>query len=100
MIKHIVMWTLKEHAEGRDKAENASLMKAMLEELPAKIPEIRAFEVSITIHRSDPDCDIVLFSEFDNTADFEIYRDHPDHEAVKEFVAKVRDTRAMVDYKM
>ena len=72
----------------------------MLEELPAKIPEIRGFEVSVDIFRADPECDIVLYSEFDSEVDFEVYRDHPDHEVVKEFVAKVRDSRAMVDYVM
>ena len=100
MIKHIVWWTLKDSANGCDKAENASIMKAMLEELPAKISEIRAFEVSITIYRADPSCDIVLYSEFNSPADFEVYRDHPDHDAVKEFVANVRDGRAMVDYEV
>ncbi|HNU40796.1 MAG TPA: hypothetical protein PKI26_10895, partial [Methanothrix sp.] len=29
MIKHIVMFKLKEKAEGRDKAENIQLLKAM-----------------------------------------------------------------------
>ena len=30
MIKHIVMWKLKEHAEGADRAANAAKMKALL----------------------------------------------------------------------
>jgi hypothetical protein len=39
MIKHIVMWRLKEFAEGAAKAENALRMKEILETLPVKIPE-------------------------------------------------------------
>jgi hypothetical protein len=31
MLKHIVMWKLKEHAEGADRATNAAKMKAMLD---------------------------------------------------------------------
>lgn len=100
MIKHIVMWTLRDFAGGRSKAENLSLMKAMLDKLPAKIPEIKAFEVSTDIYRSDPVGDIVLYSEFNSIEDFELYRVHPDHEAVKAFVAKIRDTRAMIDYEV
>jgi len=100
LIKHIVMWTVKESADSRSKSENLFLMKALLEELPGKIPQIRAFEVSINMYRSDPACDIVLYSEFDSAEDFEIYRTHPDHETGKNFVAKVRDTRAMVDYEV
>ncbi len=31
MLKHIVMWQLKDHAEGADKASNAAKMKALLD---------------------------------------------------------------------
>ena len=31
MIKHIVMWTFKDNAEGADKAANAKKMKELLE---------------------------------------------------------------------
>ena len=31
MIKHIVMWKLKEQAEGADRATNALKLKALLE---------------------------------------------------------------------
>ena len=37
MIKHIVMWKLKEEAEGHSKEENAKLIKNMLEGLKDKI---------------------------------------------------------------
>ena len=48
MIKHIVMFKLKEKAEGRDKAANIQLLKAMLDALPARIKEIKFFEVGST----------------------------------------------------
>jgi len=38
MLHHIVMWKLKDFAEGKTKNENAELMKEKLEDLKIKIP--------------------------------------------------------------
>lgn len=98
MIKHIVMWKLKENADGRSKAENIQIMKSMLEALKDKVPEIVKVEVGINIEGSDMGFDLVLYSEFEDLQGLEIYQNHPDHLVVKEFVAKVREKRAVVDY--
>lgn len=37
MIKHIVMWKLKDEAEGNSKAENAQIIKNSLEDLKEKL---------------------------------------------------------------
>ena len=47
MIRHIVMFSFKEQAQGRSKAENVALTKAMLEELPQKISLIRSSRVEL-----------------------------------------------------
>ena len=41
MFKHIVMWKLKDFAEGASKAENAQKIKALLEGLKPKIKQIK-----------------------------------------------------------
>jgi hypothetical protein len=41
---------------------------------------------------------VALYSEFDNEKDLEIYQKHPEHLKVAEFIAKVRERRAVVDY--
>ncbi|HZZ85575.1 MAG TPA: hypothetical protein VFE30_13635 [Anaeromyxobacteraceae bacterium] len=38
MLKHVVMWKLREHAEGQGRAENARRMKVALESLRAESP--------------------------------------------------------------
>ena len=43
MLKHIVMWKLKEFAEGKTKAENALIMKESLERLVGIVPEIISY---------------------------------------------------------
>jgi hypothetical protein len=43
MLKHIVMWKLKETAEGAGKAVNAAKMKDMLDACSALVPGILNF---------------------------------------------------------
>jgi hypothetical protein len=38
MLKHIVMWKLKEHAEGADRATNAAKMKPCWTAAPSWCP--------------------------------------------------------------
>ena len=53
MLKHIVMWKLKEFAEGKTKAENALIMKESLERLVGIVPEIISLQVGINEKESD-----------------------------------------------
>lgn len=99
MIKHIVMWKLKEFSEGRSKAENIQIMKSMLEALNGKIPGLEKLEVGLNISSSEMGFDLVLYSEFKDEQALETYQNHPEHLIIREFVGKVRDKRAVVDYK-
>ena len=61
MLHHIVMWTLKDYAEGNRKKENALLMKAKFEKLMPAIEEIKKLEVGINMSSSQyANFDIVL----------------------------------------
>lgn len=100
MIKHVVMWKLKEFAEGAGKLENAQKIKTMLEGLKGKIQEIISLEVGINLNSSDMAFDAVLISEFSDLKALEAYKKHPEHVKVSDFVAKVRVDRAVVDYEM
>ncbi|MEA4857598.1 MAG: Dabb family protein [Solidesulfovibrio sp.] len=99
MIKHIVMWTLKDEAEGRDKAANAAEMKARLLALPARLPLARELEVAIggDIFASVPPTDIVLYTTFDSKEDLQAYAVHPLHLEVVDFIKKVVAERRVVD---
>lgn len=98
MIKHIVMWKLKEFAEGKDKEENAKIIKTGLENLQQKINELKFVEVGININNSPQAYDVVLYSQFENVEDLKIYQNHPEHIKVGEFVKKVVNERVVVDY--
>ncbi|NLM34514.1 MAG: Dabb family protein [Clostridiales bacterium] len=98
MIKHIVMWKLKEFAEGKSKLENAQIIKSDLEALKDKIEQIKYIEVGININESEQAYDVVLYSEFNSMEDLNTYQNHPEHVKVAEFVGKVREARVVTDY--
>lgn len=100
MVRHIVMWTLKEEAEGAVAKDNAAKMKTMLEALKGQIEGLRHIEVSYDIIAADPECHIVLCSEHDDNDALNFYQNHPEHQACTPFVKKVTSGRKAVDYEV
>ena len=101
MIKHIVMWRLKDQADGVHKRENARRLKSKLEALGTKIKELRFVEVGINFNTSDAAFDVVLYSEFDNKQALQDYQKHPEHQKlIKDFLDKVRIDKKVVDYEI
>lgn len=98
MIIHIVMFTLKDFAEEKDKSENILLMKEQLESLIDSIDLIRKIEVGLNFNSSAAAYDIVLYSEFDSSDDLNAYQIHPEHRKVSDFIGKISDKRVVVDY--
>ena len=99
MIKHIVMWKLKEEAEGNTKEANAIKMKELLENLKDKIAELKEIEVGINNNPKN-EYDILLYSEVDTMEDLEKYQTHPEHVKVGVFVKAVVEKRTCVDYEI
>jgi hypothetical protein len=100
MIKHIVMWKLKEHAAGNDRATNARLLQERLEALEGKIPGLLKIEVGLDITGAEEAADVVLYSELADWQALEDYQKHPLHQAVVPFVGEIRSERRVVDYEV
>lgn len=100
MIRHIVMWNVKEDVEGRSKLENARLIKRKMEELKDSIEEIVNLEVGINIVEGDNAKDIVLSAEFASLKDLDIYQKHPAHLEVVQFARKFLEERVVIDYEV
>ncbi len=99
MIRHIVMFKFKEEAEGKTKTENVLATKAMLEALPAKIPQILASTVEIGAEGANPEnADLILISDFESFETLNQYIVHPDHKAVGAFMRPLRESRAAIDF--
>lgn len=101
MIRHIVMWKLKEEAAGATKEKNAEKLKLILEGLRTNIEEIKNVEVGIQINYDDPDSlDVVLICDFETDLDFQMYTRNPHHKKAVEFIKQVAESRYTVDYKV
>ncbi len=100
MIKHIVMWKLKDSHDGLSKSEIAKKLKSELEDLKNKIPQIKKIEAGINFNPSDASYDVALYSSFESKEDLAIYQKHPDHMKVAEFVSQIRTERCVVDYEV
>lgn len=101
MIRHIVMFSFKDEAEGCTKAENVQKTKEMLDALPGKIDKIRAQTVAVNADAaSKENFDLVLVSDFDSLEDLQAYQVHPDHVAVGTFMRPRRIARACVDFEI
>lgn len=101
MIKHVVMWNLKEEALGNTKYENARLIKEKLEALKGQIPELKYIQVGVNDKDYAPtNCDVVLISEFENFETLNTYNIHPKHQEVVNFIKATTEKRVAVDYKI
>jgi hypothetical protein len=98
VIRHIVMWKLKEHANGASRAQNAATLKEKLEACRDIVPGILHLEVGLATPDLDSTYDVVLVSDFADKAALDAYQVHPLHETVKQFIGTVRESRECVDY--
>ena len=94
MVKHIVLYTLK---EGVDKNEAVAIIKAQLEPLVGVIPGLQHMEIRAAYQGG---MDYALYSEFETKNALKNYATHPAHLAAKEHFWNFLDTRVCADYEV
>lgn len=97
MVKHIVLFKLKDTLTLEEKQDVVIRFKTAIEALPAKIDVIRKVFVGGNINEAET-WDICLESEFDTMDDVKIYAAHPDHVAAAGILKDAKADRACVDY--
>jgi hypothetical protein len=100
MIKHIVLWKLKDFAEGVSKQQNALKIKTILEDMRGKIPGLLKLEVGVNFEKSADAADISLYTEFESREALDAYQVHPAHMPAKKFIPLVRTERRVADYEV
>ncbi len=93
MVKHIVLYTLKENV---NKDEAVALIASVLEPLVGKIPGLLHME----IRRAFNGMDYALYSEVESREAMENYAVHPLHEAAKGHIFHLLDSRVAADYEV
>ena len=98
MIRHIVMFKLKEFSDPSEKRQAAETLRSELLSMRTKIPVIREFEIGINFNPSSFAFDVVINSTFENHEDLEIYQLHPAHKAFIAFNKNFSAEKVIVDY--
>ncbi|MFQ5345089.1 MAG: Dabb family protein [Mariprofundus sp.] len=91
MVKHIVMWKLKSKTDAAD-------IKTRLEALAGKIPGLLKIEAGIDFLESEQSADLVLCVELENKQALEVYRSHPEHQAIVPVIKAAAISRTVIDY--
>lgn len=98
MLKHIVMWRLKDSAKGNSKEINKEMIKDILINLKNHIHEIVQIEVGFNVIDSNQAYDVCLYCVFKDEKDLLIYQNHPLHQEVVAFIKEVVESRVVIDY--
>ena len=100
MVKHIILWTLKDEFSAEEKENIKAEIKESLEGLMGKIPGLLEIKV-ITKGLASSNADLMLDSSFVDEAALKGYAVHPEHVAVAD--GKVRPftaTRSCLDFEV
>lgn len=99
MIKHVILWKLKDEIPEADRAGKIAEAKARLESLAGKIPGL----LSITVHTgalASSSADMMLDSAFTDAEALAAYQTNPLHVEAATFVRSIVDTRLCLDFEV
>lgn len=100
MVKHIILWQLKDELSAEEKKEVRAGIKAGLEGLQGQVPGLVDIRVQ-TEYLASSNVDVMLDSTFEDEAALKGYAVHPAHVEVAD--TKVRPytkTRACIDFEV
>ena len=98
MVKHIILWQLKDEFSAEEKKVIKAEMKEALEGLVGKIPGLLEVKVQ-TEGLASSNAEVMLDTSFTDEAALKVYATHPEHVAVAD--GKVRPftkTRLCLDF--
>lgn len=100
MVKHIILWTLKEMSDSEKESVKKGI-KEGLEGLKGKIPGLVEIKVNTSGRLPSSTTDLMLDSTFESEESLKAYSKHPDHVAMAD--SKVRPytvSRACLDFEI
>ena len=98
MIKHIILWQLKDELSESEKLTAKADIKSGLESLAGKIPGLLEIKVN-TNGLPSSNADVMLDSSFTDDAALKNYATHPEHVAVADSAIRpFTKTRLCLDF--
>ena len=100
MVKHVILWNLKEEFDANKKQEIKAGIKKSLEDLKGKIPGLTEIKV-YTNGLETSNADLMLDSSFESFEALKAYAIHPDHVyAADTFVRPFTASRSCLDFEI
>ena len=100
MVKHVILWQLKEEFSPEEKERIKAEIKAGLEGLAGQIPGLLEIHVN-TNGLPSSNADLMLDSSFDSEESLKVYATHPKHVAVADgSVRPYTASRVCLDYEV
>lgn len=100
MVRHIILWQLKEELSGSEKVKVKAEIKEGLESLKGKIPGLLEIKVE-TKPLTSSNADVMLDTSFADEESLKGYAVHPEHVKVAdEKVRPYTKTRICMDYEI
>ena len=99
MIKHIVLFKMRDDIDVQEKASELAVIKTELENLMGRVPSLRFMEVGLNCNKAEK-YELALVSTFDDLEGLEAYAVHPEHVAVGKKIRAMLDMRACTDYEI
>lgn len=100
MVKHMILWQLKDSLSEQEKADVSARIKAGLEGLKGKVPGL--MDIHVQIEKLDSsNADIMLDSTLESPEALKGYAVHPDHLAVADGVVRPNTkSRTCMDFEI
>jgi len=91
MLRHVVMWTLRDPAD-------APRFKLLLDSCKGLVPGMLQFEIGVRTAEREGNVDVILVSAFADENALHAYHHHPHHKAVSAQLGPLRQARSVLDY--
>ncbi|MBE7051680.1 MAG: Dabb family protein [Ruminococcaceae bacterium] len=100
MVKHIILWILKDEYSNEEKQKIKADAKTNLEALKGKIPDLIDIKV-YTNGLASSNADFMLDSSFESEEALKAYAVHPDHVYVADtYVRPFTASRSCLDFEV
>ena len=101
MVKHIILWQLKDEYSEAEKEQICAGIKEGLEGLAGKIPGLVEIKVNATGKLASSNADVMLDSTFEDAESLKGYSTHPEHVKVADGqVRPYTKTRLCLDFEI
>ena len=98
MVKHVILWKLKEEITGDAKEKVLREMKENLEALVGQVPGLLRLQI-VTKGLASSNADVMLDSDLESEEALKGYQSHPAHVAVANtYVRPFTEVRLCMDY--